>query len=109
MRFWILTMLTVLFLRVTMPLDAHHSQAPFFFMDRTVEVTGVVKSLKLTAPHSVLIIEVTEADGKRVPYVVYGSAGSALKLQEKWTAEWLAAGETIKVFGYPGRNPANPA
>jgi hypothetical protein len=51
----------------------------------------------------------TDTGGKKVPYVVYGSAGSALQQQERWTPDWVAAGETVRVFGYPGRNPANPA
>lgn len=110
MRFYIsVSFAAVVMMLLIISAQAHHSQTPFFHMDKTVEVSGVVKSLKLVSPHSVLMLEVTEADGKKVAYVVYGSAGSALKRQEGWTDEWLKPGETIKVFGYPGRNPANPA
>ena len=52
MRFCVSALLAVLFLTLTVPSFAHHSFNSFWDMDKTVEITGIVKSVKLVNPHA---------------------------------------------------------
>jgi len=43
--------------------SAHHSQAGLFDSNRTVEVTGVVKSVSWSNPHGHIVVTVTDDKG----------------------------------------------
>lgn len=83
----------------------HHSHAPFYQMDESVEVTGRVKSLRLVSPHSQLLLEVTEPNGETVTYEITGRNGAGL-LDVGFEPGMMAAGTEITVIGHPSRNPA---
>ena len=87
---------------LTVPAPAHHSFTNFWHMDRTVEINGVVRAVKLVNPHSELTIEVTEGDQKGMWYVTSRATGSALR-RGGWTPETLPVGEKVKVEGNPSR------
>ena len=96
--------LAVMFaLMFTAPTPAHHSFTNFWHMDRTVEITGVVKAVKLVNPHSELTVEVI--DGLNQPvlwYITSRATGSGLR-RGGWTPETLPVGTRVKVEGHPSR------
>lgn len=94
--------LAVVFLLWTVPAPAHHSFTNFWHMDRTVEIAGVVKALKLVNPHSEITIEVTEAGQTSLWYITSRATGSALR-KAGWTPETLPVGITVKIEGHPSR------
>ena len=55
---------------LAIPLHAHHSQATFYLLDRTEEITGTVIDLRLVNPHSYMEVEVTAPNGEKVVWTV---------------------------------------
>jgi hypothetical protein len=86
----------------TVPAPAHHSFTNFWFMDREVEITGVVKAVKLVNPHSELTIEVTGGPQAGLWYITSRATGSGLR-RGGWTPETLPVGTVVKVQGNPSR------
>ena len=86
----------------TVPAPAHHSFTNFWHMDKTVEITGVVRAVKLVNPHSELTIEVMDGAEKGLWYITSRATGSALR-RGGWTPETLAVGENVKIEGNPSR------
>ena len=62
MRWRTLNVLTGLILLTASGVQAHHSHGPFYHLDQTVEITGIVKSFRLINPHPELLLELTGAD-----------------------------------------------
>ena len=50
--------------------DAHHSAAVFFDRDRMVEIHGVVTKWSFTNPHPIVMLDVTEANGQKVEWLM---------------------------------------
>jgi hypothetical protein len=60
----LIRLVLVLGLACTAPvLEAHHSGAMFDYT-KVVQLTGVVKEFQYTNPHSWLLVDVTDSDGK---------------------------------------------
>lgn len=91
-----------LVMMMTVPAPAHHSFTNFWHLDRTVEITGVVKALKLVNPHSELTVEVADGAFKGVWYITSKATGSGLR-NGGWTPESVVVGMTVKVEGNPSR------
>ena len=83
---------------------AHHSQITFYKLDETVELTGVVKSFTLRNPHPEIVMDVAESDGSIVEMRVYAEAAAGMMMQGGWTADSIAAGDTITVVGNLARS-----
>jgi hypothetical protein len=94
--------LALMFLMWTVRAPAHHSFTNFWHMDRTVEITGVVKEVKLVNPHSEITVEVTEDGKTSLWYITSRATGSALR-KAGWTPDTLPAGMTVKIEGNPSR------
>lgn len=86
----------------TVPVPAHHSFTNFWFMDREVEITGVVREVKLVNPHSELTIEVSAGPQAGVWYITSRATGSGLR-RGGWTPDTLPVGTVVKVQGNPSR------
>lgn len=86
------------------PVQAHHSQVAFHWMDRTVTITGVVKELRLVNPHGILLVEVTEPNGQKVVYEIGGPTASGMK-RAGWSNTVVVPGDVVTVTGNPARNP----
>ena len=84
------------------PTLAHHSFSNFWYMDKTVEITGVVKVVRLVNPHSELSIEVTENGEASIWYITSQGTGSALR-KAGWTPESLPIGTKVTIAGHPSR------
>ena len=104
---WIspLAALVVLGLVITdFPAEAHHSSAPFYDPDRSVEAVGSVLRFNFRNPHSFLYIEGENEDGVMVEWEV--EMGGAVGMSRRgWHAETLKAGDPIRAVGQPSRAP----
>ncbi len=85
------------------PVAAHHSEAPFYDLDRTVEVRGSVTKWEFKNPHPFLYVEVEEG-GAKVEYVVE-LIGAVRLAKIGWTAKTFVPGEVVTVAGHPSRAP----
>ena len=97
---------------LTVPALAHHSFASFWYMDKTIEITGIVKSIKVVNPHPEMQLEVTEPNGEKSAWSVTAtSSGSAIR--RAWAVEdaleRLPVGTKIKVEGHPSRKEGSKA
>jgi hypothetical protein len=80
--------------------DAHHSQQPFFHMDRDIEITGVVRAFDFVNPHPLIYLDVTTESGATVQWQIEGPTAIYLS-RTGWSATSLLPGETITVRGAP--------
>ena len=84
--------------------QAHHSHGPFYHLDQTVEVTGVVKYFRLVNPHPEIVLEVTGADGEPTEVIVYAQAyAGQMREVGGWTNDSVKPGDTVTAMGHPGR------
>ena len=102
MRLSTAALIAGMLLALSVPTLAHHSFSNFWYMDKTVEVTGMVKSLKLVNPHSELAIEVTEGGQASTWYITSEGTGSALR-KAGWTPDSLPIGTKVTIAGHPSR------
>ena len=102
MRLFVSTVLVAVFLVLAIPAVAHHSFNTFWYMDRTVEITGVVKSVKLVNPHANMVVEVTEGAGKSLWSITSRGSVSALRAGG-WKEDTVTPGMTVKIEGNPSR------
>jgi len=102
MRLRLSPVLAVMALMLTVPVLAHHSFVTFWDMDRTVEITGVVKSVKLVNPHANMTVEVTEAGQKSIWSITSRGSVSALRAGG-WKEDTVPVGMTVKIEGNPSR------
>ena len=103
MRTWTSVILAGTLLLAGIPALAHHSFTSFWYMDKTIEITGVVVSVKLVNPHPEIKIEVTEQDGQKSVWSVTGRATGSGILKAGWTPETIPVGTKVKVEGSPSR------
>ena len=83
---------------------AHHASAPLFDSTKTIEVKGSVKVWKLSNPHPLLILEVTDEKGvKGECGISFGNAAGVALRRRGWTLETLTIGEVVTARGNPAR------
>lgn len=83
---------------------AHHSFA-MFDTEHPVDLTGVVKEWKYTAPHAFIILEVKDADGTSQVWSLEGVAPSGL-IRDGWTSKTLKPGDELQLTIDPLRSGA---
>jgi len=104
MRWHTLSLLTGSILLMVSGAQAHHSHGPFYHLDQTVEITGVVMSFRLINPHPEILIEVTGADGEPEEVIVYAQAyAGQMREVGGWADDSVKIGDTITAVGHPGR------
>jgi Family of unknown function (DUF6152) len=86
------------------PVLAHHSFA-MFDQEHPIQLTGVVKDWKYTAPHAFIILEVKETDGSSQVWSLEGGAPSGL-IRDGWTSKTLKSGDELTVQVDPLRSGA---
>ncbi len=84
--------------------QAHHSVATFFFLDKTIEMKGTVQEFRLVNPHMLLRLEVTAANGSKELWTLTGGVTGDL-LAAGWTPQAIKFGDLVTVEGAPARNP----
>jgi hypothetical protein len=86
-----------------LPGNAHHSFAAEFDVTRPIRLSGVVKRMEFSNPHSWIYIEVTTVDGEVQEWAVEGAAPNAL-IRRGWNKNSLPAGTKINVQGFQARD-----
>jgi uncharacterized protein DUF6152 len=77
---------------------AHHSIPVFWNQEKKIQITGVLKSATIVNPHSVFVIEVTDANGQKADWTGITAAGTAM-MKAGWTADTIKAGTKVIVKG----------
>jgi Family of unknown function (DUF6152) len=72
---------------------AHHSFA-MFDQANPIDLVGVVKDWRYTAPHVFIVLEVKQADGTTEVWNLEGNTPSALA-RDGWTAKTLKPGDEL--------------
>src|SRR5688572_29363097 len=85
-----------------LPAQAHHSIANFWYESRSIEITGVVKELKLVNLHSQIMVEVTESNGQKTMWTAVGASRTAM-VRAGWSDKTLL-GTKVTIEGAPPRN-----
>jgi hypothetical protein len=82
---------------------AHHGDAGRYDESPFV-ITGTIAEIKLTNPHSILVFDVTDADGKVVRWQAEMSGGQVLTRQFGWTKESPKIGDKVTLTGRRVKN-----
>lgn len=88
-----------------LPVAAHHSFAAEYEAGKRVTVTGTVTRFDYRSPHSILLVEVSGADGAKQSWML--EFGSPLLLSRAgWSAATFKFGDAVQAFGVPARSGA---
>ena len=82
--------------------DAHHSEAPFYDSNKTVEIQGVVKTWVFRNPHPFLYVEVTDEKGAKNEWALE-FVGPVRLIKVGWSVKTFVPGEMISAKGHPSR------
>lgn len=86
---------------------AHHSFAVFFDDKQVIEISGEVTEFRFTNPHGIITMTVARGGGgDRQTWRVETNAPTLLR-RRGWSPQSLAAGDVIKVEGWPSRDGRN--
>ncbi len=89
------------------PLSAHHSSAPHFDRDTSIELDAFVTDVKFVNPHAYVYFDVADDDGQAVAWRCELSAATVFQ-RRGWTAETpLRPGMQITIAGSPARREDN--
>jgi hypothetical protein len=86
-----------------LPLNAHHSIAAQFHLDKTNTVSGTIAKMEFKNPHSWLYVDVKDAKGQVSQWSIeFGSANALYR--RGWRREDLPVGAMVTVTGYVSRD-----
>ena len=97
------------FVLAAVPALAHHAVAAQYDMDKPIELTGTLKKMEFINPHSMLHLDVANADGTKTTWVFQTTAVAALRQRglARSGPGSLEPGATYTVKGFAARN-GNP-
>jgi len=91
------------------PLQAHHSLAGTYDLNKTERATGVIQKIAFTNPHGALTIEIKDKDGVAKVWIL--TTGSINVLTNAGVSATgpnrLKAGDSIQISFNPSRNGSN--
>ena len=102
MRTWVLVVSVVVALCA--PVLGHHSYSELYIEADTIEVEGEVIEFQYRNPHSWIHVMGQEAFGKPKPYAAEWASVSRLE-RDGITARTLKAGDIVRIWASPSRNP----
>jgi hypothetical protein len=82
---------------------AHHGYAAYD-MTKTLSMTGTVTSYSMANPHGSIALDVKDADGKLVHWIVETGATVRLMRAQGFTPDTLKPGDTVTVTFSPGKD-----
>jgi hypothetical protein len=83
---------------------AHHSFA-MFDQEHPLELVGTVREFKYTSPHSFIVLEVKDKDGKVEAWNLEGGSPGVLS-RGGWNAKSIKAGDEVRITVEPLRSGA---
>jgi hypothetical protein len=84
---------------------AHHGDAGRYDESAFV-ITGTIVEIKMTNPHSILVFDAADSDGKAVRWQAEMSGGQALARQFNWNKDFPKIGDKITLTGRRVKNGA---
>ena len=85
---------------LTVSAGAHHSSAPFYDQEKTVDIRGVVTKWVFRNPHPFLYVDVTDEQGNTQEWII--EFAGPVRLQKiGWSARTFVPGEVITATGHP--------
>lgn len=93
---------TATFQWLTLPASAHHAEAPFYDVNKNVDIKGVVTKWQFRNPHPFLFVEVTDEKGAKTEWTIE-FVGAVRLAKVGWSAKTFTPGETVMVSGHPSR------
>ena len=91
---------------VALAVQAHHSAAVYYQLDKEITVEGVVTKFTLGNPHTRIYLTVKGADGKEQEWMAEGGSRTAL-LRKGWSGDEVKPGDVMKIVGNPSRDGSN--
>ena len=98
----VLVPLALLILGVTHELSAHHSVPVNFDQSKEAAIEGVLTEVRWLNPHSRFRVDVTNADGSTVEWLVEMGAANTMR-RAGFPMERFVVGDRITITGNPGR------
>ena len=83
--------------------SAHHSFAVFFDPNRDISITGKVTAFRFTNPHGLVVLEVTDAQGRVREWRAETNAPAVL-VRRGWTRDAIKPGDIVTIEGWPSRD-----
>ncbi len=98
--------LTLLFIVIAIPAEAHHSFLSIYDQDSISTIEGVVTEVWFENPHSRVYIEVTNADGSRTVWESETYPRNIL-VRRGWNHDDLKVGDEVVLTGRKAKNGSN--
>ena len=89
-------------LSLSAPAWAHHGFGQFE-MNKVVEYSGTLTGMELVNPHSYMLFDTVDADGKPLSMRCEMRAATLIK-RSGWSVEMFVSGSHVEVQGHPHRN-----
>jgi hypothetical protein len=90
---------------MSVPVLAHHGDAGRYDENPFV-ITGTIVEIRMTNPHSILVFDAADADGKVVRWQAEMSGGQVLARQFGWNKDFPKIGDKITLTGRKVKNGA---
>jgi hypothetical protein len=94
---------TLVGLSFALPALSHHSYA-MFDRDKDVGLVGIVKVWQWTNPHTWLVLDVTDSDGKLSEWSIEGQSPQVLRLLGFPGKDMIKPGDKVTVHIHPLRD-----
>src|SRR5689334_24740526 len=85
---------------------AHHSFATLYFEDETIELEGQVVEFQYRNPHSWVFVNAPDSFGRMQTYAAEWTGRAGLE-RSGVTKDTLRAGDRVRVWAAPNRNPTD--
>ena len=85
---------------------AHHNFATLYFENETIELEGDVVEFQYRNPHSWVFVNATDSFGRMQTYAAEWTGRAGLE-RSGVTKETLHAGDRVRVWAAPNRNPSD--